>query len=64
MDAFIDTLFGVDAPDFWRGVLPLLVVIAAIPFLTRRIKHPKRPEPDPLKGVEFDENGAVRKKNV
>ena len=39
----------------------MLTLIAAIPFLARMIKEPKRPDPDPLDGVEFDENGAVKK---
>ena len=61
MSDFIDTLFGSGAGDFWRGAAPMLVVIAAITFLARLIKHPKRPDPDPLEGVEFEENGAVKK---
>lgn len=63
MAEFIDTLFGSGAVDFWPRTVPMLVLIAAIPIIARFIKTPTRPDPDPLADVEFDENGAVKKRD-
>lgn len=64
MSDFVDTLFGSGAGEFWRGTIPLLIVIAAVPIIGRFIKTPPRPDPDPLADVEFEENGAVKKSDA
>jgi len=38
------------------------VVLLRRSGIQRFIKNPKRPDPDPLEGVEFEENGAVKKR--
>lgn len=47
--------------EFRRSAAPMIALIAAITFFARFIKRPKRPDPDPLEGARFEENGAVKK---
>jgi hypothetical protein len=64
MADFFQSLFDGTAPVSGATLISTIAVSIGVAIFARRVKTPKRPDPDPLADTEFDENGAVKKKDA